>query len=150
MPDHRASELLYNTASSLRLIGAELSELAPRRAEHTAPAASSEPHILTDRGRSASDEMTSAHDTLEHVVTTMVDAARAVTSAIERAIKTIDSFERDGATATVQQSAALLNGVRVELRAMAGVMQMQDATTQQIRAMQASLAARATSTIFDR
>jgi chemotaxis regulatin CheY-phosphate phosphatase CheZ len=39
MPGERASELLYNTASSLRLVGAELDELAPRRAvESAAPA----------------------------------------------------------------------------------------------------------------
>jgi chemotaxis regulatin CheY-phosphate phosphatase CheZ len=52
MPGERASELLYNTASSLRLVGAELDELAPRRTAESAapvPAASQPPRAPVSR-----------------------------------------------------------------------------------------------------
>ena len=47
MTTNRASELLYDTASTLRLLDAELGELAPRRAPETAvvPAAPAAPEI---------------------------------------------------------------------------------------------------------
>ncbi len=167
MTTERASDLLYDTASTLRLLDAELGELAPRRpAEAVAAATLADTErvlpilpallvramgevqamlasIRTGRAhiRAATGEHF-AHTTekLDEVSSATGKAAIDIMDALDRAIAKVDDLETEEALADAAKARAIRGDLRDELFAVMGHMQFQDITSQQIMHVQSLLA----------
>ena len=124
----RAADLLYDTAATLRLLDAELGELAPRR---TAAAAAS---------ATTTDRFAHTSETLDDVSSATGKAALDIMHALERALANVDELETDAVIADADRGRAIRRAVRDELFAVIGHMQFQDITAQQITHVQSLLA----------
>lgn len=167
MANERASELLYDTASTLRLLDAELGELAPRRATDTSTAASLAAtervlpllpalfvramgevqamlaSIRTGREniRAATTErLAHTNEKLDEVSSATGKAALDIMDALDRAIAKVDDLETEDALADATKAASIRGDLRDELFAVMGHMQFQDITSQQIMHVQSLLA----------
>jgi chemotaxis regulatin CheY-phosphate phosphatase CheZ len=167
MANERASELLYDTASTLRLLDAELGELAPRRPTDAATAASLAAtervlpllpalfvramgevqamlaSIRTGREniRAATTErLAHTNEKLDEVSSATGKAALDIMDALDRAIAKVDDLETEEVLADATKAAGIRGDLRDELFAVMGHMQFQDITSQQIMHVQSLLA----------
>ncbi len=167
MANERASELLYDTASTLRLLDAELGELAPRRPTDAATAASLAgtervlpllpalfvramgevqamlASIRTGREniRAATTErLAHTNEKLDEVSSATGKAALDIMDALDRAIAKVDDLETEDVLADAAKAAGIRGDLRDELFAVMGHMQFQDITSQQIMHVQSLLA----------
>ncbi len=167
MANERATELLYDTASTLRLLDAELGELAPRRPSETAAAATIAASdrvlpllpalfvramgevqamlasIKTGREniRAATTErLAHTNEKLDEVSSATGKAALDIMDALDRAIAKVDDLETEETLADPAKGTAIRADLRDELFAVMGHMQFQDITSQQIMHVQSLLA----------
>jgi chemotaxis regulatin CheY-phosphate phosphatase CheZ len=168
MPNERASDLMYDTAAALRLLDAELGELAPRRTGDTvAPVALSgdahaghaplpevlvramhQVHAMLASIRSGREHIRSAaterlahtNEKLDEVSSTTGKAALDIMDALDRAIVQVNELETDAVLADARKGAAIRTALRNELFDVMGHMQFQDITSQQIMHVQSLLA----------
>jgi hypothetical protein len=169
MANERASELMYDTASTLRLLDAELGELAPRRAENPSTAAAAAAIGATDRvlpllpalfvramgevhamlasirtGRehiraAATERLAHTNEKLDEVSSATGKAALDIMDALDRAIAKVDDLETEDVLADAGKASAIRADLRDELFAVMGHMQFQDITSQQIMHVQSLL-----------
>lgn len=168
MANERASELLYDTAATLRLLDAELGELAPR----AATSATSGSHrivpgservlpflpglfvramgevqamlgsIRTGRERlraTSAERLAHTSEKLDEVTNATAHAALDIMDALDRAIAKVDELETDDVLADAARAAAIRSEIRDELFAVMNHMQFQDITSQQIMHVQSLL-----------
>ncbi len=166
MGTERASELLYDTASTLRLLDAELGELAPRRpaeagvvatvaaAEGVLPLlpplfvrAIGEVHAMLASIRTGRENIRAAtterlahtNEKLDEVSSATGKAAIDIMDALERAIAKVNDLETEETLADAAKASAIRGDLRDELFAVMGHMQFQDITSQQIMHVQSLL-----------
>jgi chemotaxis regulatin CheY-phosphate phosphatase CheZ len=167
MATERASDLLYDTASTLRLLDAELGELTPRRPADAAAAATL---AATDRvlpllpalfvramgevqamlasirtGRehiraATTERLAHTNEKLDEVSSATGKAAIDIMDALDRAIAKVDELETEETLADAAKAGAIRGDLRDELFAVMGHMQFQDITSQQIMHVQSLLA----------
>jgi hypothetical protein len=139
MPNERASELMYDTAATLRLLDAELGELAPRKPVET-PQAPAPIRKRREQFRAAATERLShSNEKLGEVSSTTESAAIDILRALERAIAKVDELETDDVLADSARGYAIRDSLREELFTVIGHMQFQDITSQQIMYVQSML-----------
>ena len=167
MSNERATELLYDTASTLRLLDAELGELAPRRAAVPTAAAAAigatervlpllpalfvramgEVHAMLASIRTGrehiraatSERLAHTNEKLDEVSSATAHAALDIMDALERAIAKVDELETDDVIADASKGNTIRGELRDELFAVMGHMQFQDITSQQIMHVQSLL-----------
>jgi chemotaxis regulatin CheY-phosphate phosphatase CheZ len=168
MAHERATELLYDTASTLRLLDAELGELAPRAAPMTLTGAQRVvagvdrvlpvlpdlflramgevqdmlSSIRTGREQlraTSSERLAHTSEKLNEVTNATAHAALDIMDAIDRAIAKVDELEAPEVVGDAEKSAAIRNEIRDELFAVMNHMQFQDITSQQIMHVQSLL-----------
>ena len=169
MANERVSELMYDTASTLRLLDAELGELAPRRAAE-APAASDpdatapigaadrvlplfvramgEVHALLASIRTgrehiraaATERLAHTNEKLDEVSSATGKAALDIMDALDRAILKVDELESADVLGDAGKGTVVRAELRDELFDVMGHMQFQDITAQQIMHVQSLLA----------
>ena len=160
---------MYDTASTLRLLDAELGELAPRqaaaipappalegvaatgRALQQLPAvfarATAEVYALLASIRSGREQIRSATTDrlaistrkLDEVSTATGKAALDIMDALDRAIAKVDQLETPEAMSDAGTASTIRNALRDELFAVMNHMQFQDITAQQIMHVQSLL-----------
>jgi chemotaxis regulatin CheY-phosphate phosphatase CheZ len=168
MANERASELLYDTAATLRLLDAELGELAPRATTTTATGShqivpdservlpllpalfvramgevqSMLASIRTGRERlraTSAERLAHTSEKLDEVTNATAHAALDIMDALDRAIAKVDELEADDVLADPARGAAIRGEIRDELFAVMNHMQFQDITSQQIMHVQSLL-----------
>lgn len=168
MGNERATDLLYDTASTLRLLDAELGELAPRRpgaapsdATHSIGAddrvlpmlpalfvrAMGEVQAMLESIRNGREHIRAAtgeklahtNEKLGEVSSATAHAALDIMDALDRAIAKVDELETDDALADADKATTIRSELRDELFAVMGHMQFQDITSQQIMHVQSLL-----------
>lgn len=169
MTSERASELHYDTASTLRLLDAELGELVPREAAPAisgalrtgakSPSTSRVPESVLEKtmtevhailtslraGRAhlrqaASDHLTRTSEKLDEVNSATAIAALDIMDTLERAAARVDELDQEDVQADPTRGAAIRQDLRDDLFGIMGRMQFQDITTQQIMHVQSQLA----------
>jgi hypothetical protein len=152
MPNERTSDLLYDTASSLRLLDAELGELAPLTHARTLPTgarpsasgvtSAASPSIRERREQfraTATERLHQSNEKLGEVSTTTASAALDIMHALERAVARVDELETSDVLADSLRGYAIRNALRDELFTVMSHMQFQDITSQQIMHVQSML-----------
>jgi chemotaxis regulatin CheY-phosphate phosphatase CheZ len=167
MPNERATDLMYDTAAALRLLDAELGELAPRTTSAEAPASAvahssaaqrTLPEVLArtlqqvqamlvsirsgrEQIRSATTErLAHTNQKLDEVSSTTGKAALDIMDALERAMLQVNALETDAVRLDASKGVAIRAALREELFDVMGHMQFQDITSQQIMHVQTLLA----------